>query len=110
MTPEKELLLSKMNQESEAEHKEATRKAERMGKALPAAPAPLKPEQIEFPKWVHKGWEETENAPGHHEAAESKLAHNAEELAALVAKGFTETPVKSVAAKPEVAPLKPKKE
>lgn len=100
-TPEKQFLLHRLNTEADAAHQDAAKKAERAGKPHPPAPAPLTLESLEFPKWVHKGWKESGKAEGHHEAAESKLAHNEEELKALVAKGFSESPLKVEAKSPK---------
>jgi hypothetical protein len=92
LSPEKQRVLEKLNSQAAADHREAEVKAANAGKPAPAQPVPLRPEQIEFPKWLHKDWAETEHAPGHHAPKDSKLAHNEDEAKALEVKGYSEGP------------------
>lgn len=92
MTPEKQALLTKLNAKAETDYGEAVARAQRTGKPAPAAPAPMALDALEFPKWLYRGWKESETPPGYCTAAESKLALTADEAKALEAKGFSEAP------------------
>lgn len=98
LTPTKEMVLLKLNEAATHAHQEATEKAQRLGRQPPPAPVPVTAEQIEYPKWVHKGWKVASKVPGHHKPEESELAKDAEHLKALLAEGWTEEPPKPVKA------------
>lgn len=91
LSQSKESVLFKLNERIHAEHAAEAERLARAGRQVPAEPAPLKPEQIEFPKWVYKGWKNSAKGRGHQEPAESKLVHSEEELEAL-GDGWSEEP------------------
>lgn len=94
LTQTKEFHLARMNNEAQAKHSEETEKNRKLGKAAPPPFVPLTAEQIEWPKWVHKGWKATGKTPGHFEPAESKLVHSEEQLKELGG-DWTDSPPKS---------------
>lgn len=98
LTPDKQAVLERLNQEAQAAHREASEKALRAGRAAPPVPVPLKPEDVEFPKWLHKGSTQAKGA-SHQVPAESKLVHSAEEAKELLASGWSESPTKDAAKK-----------
>lgn len=103
LTQSKEYLLVKMNQAAEAEHKEASTKAVRLGKAAPAAPVPLQPVDLEYPKYLHKGWKATAKGGGHFEPAESRLVKSKAEHDELGAEWTDAPPKQEAPAKKEAA-------
>lgn len=92
LTASQEMVLQRLNDMQLAIHEEAKKKADLKGQPHPPAPAPIRPEQVEFPKYLHKGWKETDKAPGHYEPEVSKLAHSPEQEKELIAKGFSHAP------------------
>lgn len=92
LTPSKEELLLRLNSKAVADHQDATDKAFSQGKAAPPPPVPLKPEEIEFPKWLHKDWKANSQNEGFWVPGESKLAKNAEHMAELQKDGFSDAP------------------
>lgn len=92
LTPTQEAVLQKLNDKLLSEHEAAKRLADSRGQKHPPAPVPLKPEQVEYPKWLHKDWKETDKAPGHQEPGKSVLVHSTDEEKAYVARGFSDAP------------------
>ena len=94
LTSEKEALLHHLNQKAVQEHATAHEKAVQTGRQLPPAPVKLVAAEVEFPKWLDKGWKTSDKAKDCFEPAESKLAEDAETVADLLSKGWTEAPPK----------------
>lgn len=94
LTPDKDAVLTRLNEDAQREHTKAVEKAFRQGKVAPAAPAPLTPEQVEYPKWLYSG-------------GQSKLVKDKAEHEALGA-GWVDSPAKvgTKEADPEAKPKK----
>lgn len=88
----KEATLTKLNERARSEHAAETEKSARAGRPAPPEPTPLKAEQIEFPKWVHKGWKASSKGGNHETPSESRLVQSAEELKALGSEWSEEPP------------------
>ena len=78
LTQEKAELLHDMNERATAEWTKARDKAVQEGRPLPAPPVPLKPEDLEYPKFIYK-------------EGQSKLVQDAAEHKAAGA-GWSEAP------------------
>lgn len=97
LSPQKEALLTKLNDNATNAHQEAAERAKSVGRPIPPAPVPLKPEDLDFPKYLHKDWKPIEGgAKGYLTPKYSELASSPEEAEKLAAKGFSEEPPKGV--------------
>lgn len=93
LIPSTEAVLHKMNTERLAAHDKAVQEAKLNQKPAPPKPELLKPEQVEFPKYLHKDWKES-SVGSHHVPGKSELALNAEQEKELLAKGYSALPPK----------------
>lgn len=107
LSPSKIALLARLNNQAQLEHDAAKDLATKKGRPAPPAPALLTDNDIEFPKWVGKGWKASGKRQGHQEPTESQLAGSKEELDILLTQGWSVKPeTQSKAETPSIKPTK----